>query len=286
MMTSYLDRGGGRRIAYEVHGERGVSLRAPQRVRGGASDGPLVVCLPGMGDLRSVYRFLMPALAAEGYRVAAMDLRGHGDSDDGFDSHDDVAAAGDALALVEHLGGPALLVGSSMGGSAAICAAAQAPASVAGLALLAPFARQPSGGRVLALMSRLAMLRPWGPGAWASYYRRLYKGRPPADLAEHVGRIRASLRRGDHWRSFVRTTRTSHAVVEPRLGEVRAPALVVIGDRDPDWPDPVAEARFAAEALRGELLVVPGAGHYPMAEYPDLVNPAVAAFAAKVLPRA
>jgi pimeloyl-ACP methyl ester carboxylesterase len=286
MTTSYLDRGDGRRIAYEVHGERGVSLRAPQRDRGGSSEGPLVVCVPGMGDLRSVYRFLIPALTAEGYRVAAMDLRGHGDSDDGFDSYDDVAAGRDALALIDHLGGPALLIGNSMSGGSAVWAAAEAPASVAGLVLMAPFARQPSVGRLQALMFRLAVLKPWGPGVWASYYRRLYPGRPPADLAGHVARIRESLGRGDHWRSFQRTTRTSHAPAEARLGEVRAPTLVVIGDRDPDWPDPVAEARFVAETLRGELLVVPGGGHYPMAEYPELVNPAVVAFAAKACPRA
>ena len=47
-------------------------------------DGPLVVCLPGMGELRSSYRFTVPALAAGGFRVATMDLRGHGDSDATF----------------------------------------------------------------------------------------------------------------------------------------------------------------------------------------------------------
>ena len=51
MTTSYLDRGEGR-IAYDVQGS-----------------GPLVVCAPGMGDLRSVYRFFAPALVAAGYRV-------------------------------------------------------------------------------------------------------------------------------------------------------------------------------------------------------------------------
>jgi len=42
--------------------------------------GPLVVAVPGMGDLRSTYRDLVPALVAAGYRVAVTDLRGHGDS--------------------------------------------------------------------------------------------------------------------------------------------------------------------------------------------------------------
>ena len=61
--TRFLHRPGGR-IGYDVRG-----------------DGPLVVCLPGMGDLRASFRHLAPALAAAGFRVATMDLRGHGDSD-------------------------------------------------------------------------------------------------------------------------------------------------------------------------------------------------------------
>ncbi|MGB5757228.1 MAG: alpha/beta fold hydrolase, partial [Acidimicrobiales bacterium] len=46
--------------------------------RGG--DGPLVVMLPGAGDVRHEYRFVAPELAAGGARVVTVDLRGHGDS--------------------------------------------------------------------------------------------------------------------------------------------------------------------------------------------------------------
>ena len=48
--------------------------------------GPLIVCVPGMGDLRATYRFLAPQLVAAGFRVATVDLRGHGDSTTGFSS--------------------------------------------------------------------------------------------------------------------------------------------------------------------------------------------------------
>ena len=43
-------------------------------------DGPLVICVPGLGDLRQQYRFLAPRLAAAGFRVVTMDLRGLGQS--------------------------------------------------------------------------------------------------------------------------------------------------------------------------------------------------------------
>lgn len=260
MTVSYLDRGDGR-IGYDVRG-----------------NGPLVVCVPGMGDLRSVYRFTVPALVDAGYRVATFDLRGHGDSDDGFSRYDDVAAGTDLLALIDHLGGPAVVLGASMGAGAAVWAAAEAPDRVAGLALLGPFVRDPKLNPAMALAFRALLVKPWGPAAWHWYYQQFYPGRPPTDLAEHRSRIRHSLRSGDHWRSFVKTSRTSHAPAEQRLDAVQAPTLVVMGARDPDWPDPSAEARFVADRLRGELLLVPDAGHYPMTEYPERVNPALVRF--------
>jgi pimeloyl-ACP methyl ester carboxylesterase len=77
--TLTLNRAEGR-IAYDLVGE-----------------GPLVICAPGMGDIRQTFRYLVPALVAAGYRVATFDLRGHGDSDTTFTSYDDEAEASDIL---------------------------------------------------------------------------------------------------------------------------------------------------------------------------------------------
>jgi pimeloyl-ACP methyl ester carboxylesterase len=259
--TRFLGRPGGR-IAYDLAGA-----------------GPLVVCIPGMGDLRSSYRFLAPALVAAGYRVATMDLRGHGDSDATFVEYDDVAAGSDVAALLAELGGgPAVLVGNSMGAGAAAWAAAEAPNLVAALVLVGPFVRNPPAGRAAALMFRLALLRPWGAAAWSAWYARLFPGRAPTDLAAHRARIRESLGRPGHWRAFVATTRTSHAPVEARLGEVAARTLIVMGDHDTDFADPRAEAAFIAGRLRAAVVMVPGAGHYPHAEFPEIVTPAILGF--------
>lgn len=258
--VKYLDRPEGR-IAYDVTGT-----------------GPLVVCVPGMGELRSAYRFLAPALVDAGYRVATMDLRGHGDSDATFTSYDDVAAGTDVVALIEELGGPAVVVGNSMGAGAAAWAAAEAPDRVSGLVLIGPFVRQVPVGAVATLMFRLALMWPWGRAAWLAYYPKLYPGRPPADFEEHRSRIRASLRRPGRWQAFAKTTRTSHAPVGARLDEVNAPTLVIMGEQDPDFPDPAAEAQLVARRLAGDVLMVPGAGHYPQAEYPEVVTPAVIEF--------
>jgi pimeloyl-ACP methyl ester carboxylesterase len=244
--------------------------------------GPLVVCIPGMGELRSVYRHTAPALAAAGYRVVTMDLRGHGDSDATFTSYDDVAAGGDILALIEQLGGPAVVIGNSMGAGAAAWAAAERPELVSGLVLVGAFVRNPPMNPVVALAFRAMMAGPWAPRVWASYLPKLYPGRRPEDFAEHRDAIVASMRHPGHARAFSRTTRTSHAPVEARLGEVAAPVLVVMGDRDPDFADAEAEGRWIAGQLNGDLLLVPGAGHYPHVEEPQLVNPAIVEFTGRV----
>jgi len=243
--TQRLNRGEGR-IAYDVTGS-----------------GPLVVCLPGVGELRSSYRATVPALVQAGYRVATMDLRGHGDSDATFSRHDDVAAAEDALALVEHLGGPAVLVGNSMGAGAAVWAAAERPDLVGGLALIGPFVRNPPANPGVRLVFRALMARPWARFVWTAYLPSLSPGRRPSDFEDHRRAIAASMRRPGHARAFARTTRTSHAPAEARLPEVRQPTLVVMGERDPDFRDPAAEARWIADRLRADVLLVPEAGHYP-----------------------
>src|SRR5580658_4832129 len=121
--TSFLTRPDGK-IGYDVAGA-----------------GPLVILVPGMGDLRATYRFLAPALRDSGYRVASVDLRGHGDSDTTFASYGDVETAGDVIALIEQLGGPAVVVGNSMGAGAAVLVAAERPDLVTGLVLVGPFVR-------------------------------------------------------------------------------------------------------------------------------------------------
>lgn len=240
--------------------------------------GPLVVCVPGMGESRASFRHLAPGLVEAGYTVAVMDLRGHGDSSASFDSYDDVAAAGDVLAIIDaHGDGPATIVGNSMGAAAAVLAAAERPEAAVRLVLIGPFVRDhgPAAGR---LLMRLLLARPWGPAVWRGYYGSLFGRQRPADHDEHVSRALALLSRPGRWRTFQETTRTSHAAAEAALPRVRTDALVVMGDQDRDFADPEAEARWVAEALHGEHRMIPGAGHYPMGEQPAEVLSVVLPF--------
>ena len=259
----YLSRPEGR-VAYDV-----------------AGDGPLVLLVPGMGDLRGTYRFLAPALVAAGYRVASTDLRGHGDSDPSFASYGDVETAGDLVALIEALGGPAVIVGNSMRAGAAAYVAAERPDLVRALVLVGPFVRDGSISAFTRILMRVAMATPWAAMSWKAYAPKFYAGHRPDDFDTYLPEVIASIKRPGHTKAFSLTTRTSHAPVEARLAEVSAPTLVVMGEQDPDFPDPSAEADWIASALHGTVLMVDEAGHYPQSQQPELVATAIGSFLAE-----
>lgn len=154
-----------------------------------------------------------------------------------------------------------------MGAAAGVLATAQRPQTVSRLVLIGPFVRD-HGSAATRLLLRLLLARPWGPLLWRGFYRSLFGQQVPVDHEEHVARALALLRRPGRWAAFQATTRTSHAPAEAALPGVRAPALVVMGEKDRDFPDPQAEAAWVATALRGQYRMIPGAGHYPMAEQP------------------
>ena len=52
-----------------------------------------------------------------------------------------------------------------------------------------------------------------------------------------------------------------------RLTEVTVP--VMMGTKDPEFPDPTAEAKFIAAKTNGRTDFIEVAGHYPQSEMPD-----------------
>ncbi|WP_154792519.1 alpha/beta fold hydrolase [Occultella kanbiaonis] len=253
--------------------------------------GPLVIAVPGMGDLRSVYRDLEGPITGAGYRLAVMDLRGHGDSDTTFTTHGDAVTGADILALADELGESAIVIGNSMSASAAAWAAAERPDAVAGMVLLSPFLREPVSNRLARaatrVLYRILFARPWGAAFWGSYYAGLNKVTKAPWLDEHVRAIRSSLGEPGRLRSFRElAVQLDHSEVEVRLPEVAAPALILIGDRDPDFGSPAEELAWATAAIDAEGTLIADAGHYPQAQRPDLVAPATLSFLSKVRPTA
>ncbi|MEU7476577.1 alpha/beta hydrolase [Lentzea sp. NPDC042327] len=244
--------------------------------------GPLVVLAHGIGDSRHSYRFLAPALAAQGYRVANVDLRGCGDSGVGWDGYSRTDIAGDLVAVIRHLGGPAVIIGQSISGGAATIAAATAPDVVAGVVELAPFTRAQSfdvGGllrvrRFRAGYAQLAKVMIAGSLPGWTRYLDLAVPVKPADWTAELARIEAKLGEPGRMGVLRAMCKTSPADAGARLADVTCPVLVVMGDADPDWADPRAEGEKVLAGLPrgcGELAVIEGAGHYPHVQTPDEV---------------
>ena len=263
MSISFIETDGGK-LAVEVTGA-----------------GPLVICSPGLGDTRDAFALLAAHLVAGGYRVARIDLRGHGDSSAHFDRYGDEATAADFLTVTEALGGgPAILVGASLSAGAAVIAAGRRPDLVAGLILLGPFVRN-GIGKAMRWLLYAALARPWGPSIWRTQAAKLWPGL--SDQAIHrAASTTALLTRPGRWAAFRTTSITDHDVVAPWIGRVKSPVIVIMGEADPDWKDPQAEAKWVASNFAGaEMVMVPGAGHAPMLERPDVVNLAISRFLLK-----
>ncbi|ULH16425.1 alpha/beta hydrolase [Deinococcus sp. KNUC1210] len=241
--------------------------------------GPLIVALPGLGDLRQTYRLLTPLLVSAGYRVVTLDPRGQGESSAVWPDYSPAANGEDLSALLQHLdAGPAVLVANSYSGGAAVWAAARTPERVAAMVLIGAFVRDPHVSLPQRLMMWAALSGPWKVSGWLTYFATLFRGGTPADQTAYHRRLRDNLTEPGRFAALQAMLRATRAPVEAQLSAVRAPTLVLMGSRDPDFPDPGAEGQFIARALRGQLTLLEGAGHYPQAEQPQRTASAVLDF--------
>lgn len=88
-----------------------------------------------------------------------------------------------------------------------------------------------------------------------------------------------SLTRAGRWTAFQRTFAGAdhNRFVTPWLERARTtPALEVVGDNDPDWSEPLTEAKWVASNFSFvETVAVTGAGHASELENPEIVGPAI-----------
>jgi len=274
--TFYLDREDGR-IAYDVIGQ-----------------GPLVVLSPGLADTRISYRFLAPLIADAGYRVASVDLRGHGESSTGWDSYSRTDTAGDLVEVIRKLGGPAVIVGQSFSGGSAPIAAATSPDLVSAIVQIDPGTRAPQ----FSLSALLRNSHNYRRGAlllgrfiltgsvktWSKYLDVAYPERKPADWDTWLAALQANLREPGRVKAAQSMIKSRPADAAAQLANVQCPALVVMGSDDPDFPDPEAEAAAIVGLLPhglGRYEIIENAGHYPHAQYPQQVADVILPFLAE-----
>ncbi|HET6625020.1 MAG TPA: alpha/beta hydrolase [Nocardioidaceae bacterium] len=270
----------------------GARFHVAESVPAGVADPPLVVLLHGFPEFWWAWRDQLPALAATGFRTAAMDLRGYGGSDKTPRGYDPVTLAQDVAGVVKALGErSAVVVGHGWGGYVGWAAAALHPREVSAFcAVSAPHPRDMlrslRPGRAGALAHVLAMqvprlperrlanpgsgflgrhLREWSaPGsafpdaATVETYQDALKlwPAPHCALEYHRWLLRSRLRADGR--------RFNHLMERPVL----QPVCLVDGAEDPALPARTSSPSPAR--VRGPLhtRVLAGAGHFPHEERP------------------
>ena len=228
-----------------------------------AGAGPrVVVCLHGWTRAPRVW---FPVLAATppGWRAVAVDQLLESDPPRGGYTlqalGDRVAAVLDALKLER-----AIVAGHSMGGGVALAFALQHPARLERLVLIC------TGPHTAANSWQIRLLREQGqtPETMSRILRGWFHVQPPeAELA-------AILADGLRWPEVaLHELRASMEATDfrPRLGEIRAPTLVVHGEHDEARP--LDQARALADGVvDGRVVSIAGAGHTPTQEAPEALN--------------
>jgi pimeloyl-ACP methyl ester carboxylesterase len=230
---------------------------------GEAGTGPPIVLVHGLAASGWWWQRNLPALSA-GHRVLVVDLAGFGAS---RRQPFRLATAGTRLGRwLDTVGaGPAAVVGHSLGGYVAADLAAARPDVVDRLVLV-DAAALPLEGRVRGHVRNL--LRGGGRSEPALVRIAM------VDIARAGPGV------------IVRAARQLLASdLSPRLASIQAPTLVVWGEDDALIPP--SRGRNLAEAIPGSRFVsIPGAGHAPMWERPDVFDPLVLDFLAmRVSPR-
>ncbi len=221
---------------------------------------------------------------ARDYRVINVDVRGHGESELGGGTFtiDDLAA--DVLAVLDAVGiERAAWVGLSIGGMLSLRAALRAPEQVAGLVLA------DSGGdrdpwvkrtryRLMATGARWLGIGPFLPAVTKLMFGATAILEQPALVDSWTAEFRsvpmATILAG------VDTLCRRRSVLH-RLGEVSAPALVLVGAED--LAQPPERSRMLADALPNAVLeVIPAAGHLSAVEQPLAVTEAIRRFLASL----
>jgi pimeloyl-ACP methyl ester carboxylesterase len=241
--------------------------------------GPLVLCVPGMGDLRAEYRFLAPRLVDAGYRVVTMDIRGHGETSANWPDYTVAATGSDMLALIKHLNaGPALIIGTSMAAAAAVWAAVETPELVAGIVLIGPFVRVMAPAWQSRLLANIVAAPLWGVAFWGWYYARLYPTARPADFADYLSKLKRNLKEPGHLHALRAMLSDTKAASDARLSQVQVPVHILMGTRDPDFKHPEQEVQLLVERLHATAQMIEGAGHYPHAEMPEQAVASILSF--------
>jgi pimeloyl-ACP methyl ester carboxylesterase len=262
MQTNYFQRPEGT-LAYTDYG----------------GSGQTVLMFPGMGALRSEYRFLAPILSRAGFRPVSVDLRGHGESSVPWTTYDVPSVGEDIIALIEHLDAGAVhVIGTSFSAAPAVWAAVERPDQIRSIVLIGAFVRDAKINPIMKLLFWLMMNNPWRVRTWSMYYPTLYPTHKPPDFQDYLNQLARNLALPGRFEAANALANSSRQPSAERLGKIKIPTLVLMGTKDPDFPNPAEEGRLIAEESGGRLELIEAAGHYPQTEMPEKTSSIVLEF--------
>jgi pimeloyl-ACP methyl ester carboxylesterase len=243
----------------------------------GAPSGRAVVLLAGFKAAATTWLFQVPALEAAGYRVLAVDLRGHGTSERPDFGHSMARRGADVHDVLEALDlRGVVLVGQSMGGNTVWAYLQQFGASrVAGVVIvdqtpqMLNTADWPHGfygyDETNVDTYFAAGIPPTGHGTpiWRRGRRlgrllRALRSAPKQSRELNAGELQLL---SDH----------AHKNWRPQIADVAVPTLFIAGGESEVWPSSHAAAA-AALTVNASSAVIPHAGHATNIEQPDEFN--------------
>ena len=247
-------------------------------------EGPPVVLVHGTPTSSYLWRNVAPALAGR-FTVYVFDLPGYGDSPARRDGRISIASHAETLVelLVEWGLEDAAVAGHDIGGAVVLRAHLLHERPFRQIALLdavvlAPWITPTTRHiqqhldvyrtmpthifeRVTAAHLRTAVKRPLDVAAFAAYQEQWQGERGQAAYLEKIAQFDE-----DHTREL-----------EPLLGTIRVPVLVVWGGDDA-WLDPGIARRLGELIPHARVQVLPDAGHFVMEDAPEDVAQALATF--------
>lgn len=220
----------------------------------------------GIVNSDSLLDSIGPALG-ERYRVAAFDRRGHGRTRDTEDAFHYDTMADEAIAVLEHLGGPAHVVGHSDGGDVGLMVAMRRPDLVRRLVMIG------SNYHHTGLLPGMEFTPDDPPGRY-DLFAAMY-GELSPDGPEHFDAFLAKTYA--MWASEPTLTTAD-------LATVTVPVLVLAAD---DEPIELAHTCSLYESMPdAQLAVVPGTSHALLWERPEEVVRIISTFLAATAPPA
>ena len=242
--------------------------------------GPWVVMSHSLACDRSMWDEQVQLLKAH-YRVLRFDTRGHGGSDapDGAYTLDMLSE--DLLGLLDALSVEAPhFIGLSMGGMIGMTFALKYPKRLHSLVLCDTSSRIPAeAGPIWEGRIKIAAEQGMAPLVEPTLQRwftePFYQTNKP--MMERVGQMIRNTRPS----GYIGCCRAIPTIdVTDRLGGIKCPVQVVVGEQDVGTP--VAMSRAIHEAIPGSgLFVIPSASHLSNLEQPAAFNKAVAGFLAQ-----